>query len=123
MATHGVSSWGSETSVDTMRDAIQVAHYLVPHALEAFDRMGADPEVDDARRVLRWIIAKGIEEFAARDAFEGLKGQFKKMPRFNAALHVLVEHQYLQSVAEAPREGPGRPPSPRFIVNPRVHSQ
>jgi hypothetical protein len=42
-------------SETTMASAIRIGRYFTEHALGAFDEMGADPAVEDARYVLGWI--------------------------------------------------------------------
>jgi hypothetical protein len=111
----------SEFSEETMEGALSIARYLIPHALAAFDLMGADQVVDDARHILEWLKRGQIEKFTGRDAFQALKGTFKKMTRMNEALEVLVEHHYLQKVSSRRKQGAGRPPSPLFWVNPWVY--
>jgi hypothetical protein len=112
----------SERAIGTesLAGAIEVGDYLLPHALDAFDRMGTDEEMAGARRVLGWIEAKGLTEFSVRDAFEALKGHFGRVERLRPALALLVEHYYIRKCDAPPRRGPGRPPSPRYLINPAV---
>jgi len=39
----------------TMEQAIKIGHYFISHAKAAYCEMGADPELANAKRVLRWI--------------------------------------------------------------------
>lgn len=106
----------------TVDRAIEVARYLIPHAEAAFSLMGADPAVADARYMLDVIIKRGWTEFSQRDLFEAAKGRMKKVAYLKPGLLLLVDHDYLREQDPPPRSGPGRPPSPRFSVNPHIHS-
>jgi replicative DNA helicase len=122
VASHATDSPPGEIGGETMEAALAIADYLVPHALAAIDLMGCDQVVDDARRVLDWLRDRHIEKFSAREAFQVLKGSFKKMTRLNEALQLLVDHQYIGESQRSKKRGAGRPPSPIFLVSPWVHS-
>jgi hypothetical protein len=90
------------------------------HARAVFDLMGADPRVDDARWLLEWINRTNLTQFTRRDAHAAApRGRFPKATSLDPALSLLEEHGYLRRV-DADPAGPkgGRPPSPRFLVNP-----
>jgi replicative DNA helicase len=85
-----------------------------------FDLMGADPRTDDARWLLDWISRTNLTQFTRRDAhLAAPRGRFPKATTLDPALALLEEHGYLRRV-DADSSGPkgGRPPSPRFLVNP-----
>jgi len=113
----------TEIGAEPMAGAIAVAEYFIPHALAAFDLMGTDEGIDDARRVLAWIKEEHIEKFTARDAFQLFKGFFKKMTRMNEALKLLHDHQYVHELPSGKKGKPGRPPSPTFWVNPWIFEE
>ena len=96
---------------------------MIPHARAAHAAMGADPEVEDAKRVLSWIRRAGRTVFSRRDAFEGTKGHFKKVETMEPALRVLEQHGFIRERPAADRPGPGRKPSPVYDVNPLWLSQ
>ena len=102
----------------TMGRALALGPYLVDHALAAFAMMGADPEVEGARRVLRWLEHTGAKSFTAKECFDGCKGTFRKMDALKPALRLLEQHGYIREEEQEQRKGPGRKPSPRFDVNP-----
>ena len=82
--------------------------------------MGTDPRVDDARWLLDWIGRTNLTQFTRRDAHVAApRGRFPKATSLEPALSLLEEHGYLRRV-DADPTGPkgGRPPSPRFLVNP-----
>ncbi|MCP3976728.1 MAG: DUF3987 domain-containing protein, partial [bacterium] len=104
--------------LDTVNRAIGISEYFVPHALAAFGEMGADPEVENARHVLAWISRWDKQSFSERDAYQGLKGRFKKMADLRPALRLLMEHEYIRERPQEKQDGPGRRPSPTYDVNP-----
>jgi replicative DNA helicase len=107
-------------SAATVASAADIGCYLTHHAKAAFARMEADPVaqvLEDARRVVRWIRERRLPVFAARDAFEALKGTFKSMSRLRPALEMLEGFGYLRLADQPERSGPGRRPSPVYRVN------
>ena len=104
----------------TMTRAIQIARYLIPHAKAAFDLMGSDAKVEDARHVLAWLERRGGSSATQREIFEGTKGRFKKVSALEPALGLLVEHGYLRKEEEGGKPGPGRPASPAYAVHPAI---
>jgi hypothetical protein len=105
-------------SAATMTSAISLGKYFTGHALAAFALMGADPSLDGARHILAWLKRIDASSFVLRDAFQALKGTFKKVDELRAALAILEERSYIRQRPEGRREGPGRRPSPTYDVNP-----
>ena len=95
--------------------AIHLANYFVAHAQAAFAEMGADPTVESAKHILRWIERKGVTSFSKREAFESLKKRFHKASAMQPGLDLLVDHGHIRPVE--PKGGRGRP-SERYAVNP-----
>src|SRR5262249_6035228 len=52
-AAHPTPHEISEIPAQAIKDAIAIGRYLIPHAQAAYAEMGADPEMEDARRLLR----------------------------------------------------------------------
>jgi hypothetical protein len=105
---------------DTFAAAIGLADYLIEHARAVFDLMGADPRVDDARWLLEWISRTDQAQFTRRDAHRAApRGRFPKATDLDPTLALLEEHGWLRRVdADSPGPRGGRPPSPRYLVNP-----
>jgi replicative DNA helicase len=119
LAEHLRDGWGNPVGVAQVRAAISIARYLIDHALAAFDLMGSDPTLDDARYLLRWIERTGPERFTRRDLHVALpRGRFPKVDALDAPLALLEAHGYVRKEEAEPRPGPGRPPSPTYTVNP-----
>jgi hypothetical protein len=114
--------WATPIPVNIMERAIRIGRYLIPHARAAFDLMGCDPLVADARYVLAWIRRQAVEpigfKFTKRDAFEGTKGRFKQVADLELALALLVKHHSIRMLPVKSSPGRGRPPSPAYEVNP-----
>lgn len=114
-----VAAWETPVTRETMTRALDLMAILSEHALAVFNMMGADPAIEGAKRVWRWIEAGRSWSFTARDCFNALRGTFKKMETLNPALAVLVERFYLFTV-DAETNRPGRKPSPVYQVNPKL---
>ncbi|MEU4164880.1 DUF3987 domain-containing protein [Actinoplanes sp. NPDC026670] len=105
----------------TFDRAATIGAYFAEHALTAFDDMGADPLVDDARHVLAWIERSQTERFTKRDLFTALsRGRFRKAADLDPVLNLLVAHGYLRQAPAPERRGAGRAPSPGWLVHPEV---
>jgi replicative DNA helicase len=113
------SGWGTPISAATMSAALEIGQYLIAHALAAFDYMGADPRLEAARRIGRWIVAGRHATFTKREVFRALRGQtlFPTVERITAGLAALDDHAWVRQLA--PERGPGRPPS-RYETNPAI---
>lgn len=113
--------WGAPIDLDVLERAVSLGAYFAEHALAAFDVMGADPLVDDARYVLDWIERTGAARFTRRDVFSAVsRGRFRKAADLDPVLNLLTGHGYLQAAPVPERSGAGRPPSPTWLVHPEV---
>jgi replicative DNA helicase len=105
----------------TFDRAATIGAYFAGHALAAFDDMGADPLVDDARHVLSWIERTQTERFTKRDLFSALsRRRFRKAGDLDPVLNLLVGHGYLATAPTTERRGAGRTPSPAWLVHPDI---
>ncbi|MGO9056244.1 MAG: DUF3987 domain-containing protein [Candidatus Binataceae bacterium] len=100
----------------TMRHALDLAAVLTYHALAAFDLMGADLVVKDARKVWAWIKRQRKSTFTFRDCFRALQGTFPRAEHLEPAIVALVERGYIAPQEKA-RSTVGRP-TRTFEVNP-----
>lgn len=121
LAEHLLGGFASPISAGVLDRAAEIGAYFAEHALTAFDDMGADPLVDDARHVLSWVERSQTERFTKRDLFTALsRGRFRKAADLDPVLNLLVGHGYLRSVPSPERRGAGRSPSPTWLVHPDV---
>jgi hypothetical protein len=103
-----------------MQSAIELGHYFISHARSAFDLMGADPDVELARKVLRWIQSEHLQTVSKRDAWQRLKGGSIKQARdLDEPLRLLVDHGYLRRAA--PAEGTAGRKSEVYEINTTIH--
>jgi hypothetical protein len=114
--------WQVPIHEDVVGAAIQLGkEYLLPHALAAFGLMGADKELEGAKRVLQWVQREGRTEFKRYEAFGDLKNR-AQLPRredLDGPLRMLVDHQIIRVKDSAgPRKG--RPPDRLYETNPKV---
>ena len=102
-----------------MQRALSLAAFYQAHALAAFDVMGADPDLEKARHVWRWVRREQKEVFTARECYQALKGTYRKMDLLNSAFVVLLERGYLiePDLADESTGKPGRKKRV-FAVNP-----
>ncbi len=107
----------------TMRAAVTLADYLVPHALAAHDAMGADGPIGGARHLLAWIrrhVAEtGAGRFTRRDAHQANRARYAKVADLDPALDVLTEYGWI--APEETHVGPkGGRPSPAYEIHPHT---
>src|SRR6266511_2507945 len=124
LAEHVRDGWGLPVEAATMRAAVRISEYLIPHALAVFDLMNADEAVADASYVLAWLERAKIEQFKRRDALAALR-RFAKVSDLDGPLELLEAHGYIRvegADQERPK-GPGRKPSPTYTVNPLWRQQ
>jgi hypothetical protein len=119
LATTFTSGWDTPITAATMTAAIEMGSYLIDHAIAAFDLMGADPRLDAAHRIGRWIVSTHQATFTKRDAFRALRGQavFSTVEGLTGGLNALEDHGWVRGVAT--ERGPGRPSS-RYAANPSI---
>lgn len=112
-----ISPWEKEISIEDMSAALRIADVLSVHALAAFDLMGADPALDGARVVLRWIEREGKLEFTFRDCHYAHKARYKRADELESVVEVLVERHYIRPRAAIRTHGR---PSRIYEVNPAI---
>jgi replicative DNA helicase len=105
-------------SREFMDRAISIGRYLIPHAKAAYAEMGADPQIENAKRLLRWIEKADQSSFTKREAHQNNKGRFKKVTDIEPALELLEAHGYIRARIDHADPRPGRKPSQIFDVNP-----
>lgn len=110
--------WEHSISKDTMSAALEIMTVLISHSIAALETMGADPVIEQARLVWRWVERNRLSLFTVREAFTGIRGPFKRVQQIEAAIIVLQERGYLEIQPPPQRKGPGRPPSPTVLVRP-----
>ena len=115
---HGVNG---EIGPQTMRQAIEIARYLIPHAESVLSMMQGKESTRDeeAKYLLRWIQRHKLEEFARRDAHQHGKRKFPTADDLIPAISELERRAYIRQKSTE-QSGRGRPSSPLYEVNPEV---
>lgn len=95
--------------------------YLIPHALSAFGMMGKDSRVELAGDALGWIKRHKVDRFSRAELHKDLHRQVENPGDWDGPLQLLCDHSYIAAEETEPRNGPGRPPTSVYDVNPAVH--
>ena len=110
---------------DAMSGALQLAEAYIPHVQTVLDRIrGRGDGLDQARDVLDVILRNRWSTFTQRDVHRKLEKTAWVRDARKAAdtiadeLETLEELGHVRMLPEGPREGAGRPKSPRYEVNP-----
>lgn len=90
----------------TMERALDLAEILIEHARAAFDLMEADPCIDDAKHVLRWIRRNNQSSFKRSDCHKALHSRFKKVDRLVKALSILEERNIISALKSLKTQKP-----------------
>lgn len=106
-----------EISTQDMQAALRMGDCLSAHALTAFDLMGADPALDGARHVMKWIERKGDPEFSFRDCHYAHKGRYRRAEELEPVIDVLTERHYIRP--KVMKLVQGRPPR-IYAINPAI---
>lgn len=119
---HLASGEAGNISDITLGRAIRLAQYFTVHARAVFDMMGADAEIEGARRILDWIRRTRCEKFTKRDAHQALRSRFLKAAELDAPLALLVERSYICEETPERKGDSGRNPGKAFVVNPATQN-
>jgi hypothetical protein len=114
---HDRAGWRHPISKDIFERATLIGYYLITHALAAYE-MTAEMSSAQASTVWNWIVRANLITFSLREAFEAMKGRFKRVDALRIPMNALLEHHFIREVPPLPRLGAGRKPSPVYEVNP-----
>ena len=105
---------------DTMLQATYLGGFLTEHAKAAYALMGTDDTIEGAKKVLEWIRREARASFTVRDCQQALKKNalFSHVDALKVALKELEERYFIWEQPTGPKTGPGRRPSPVYLVNP-----
>ncbi|MEU5880873.1 DUF3987 domain-containing protein [Spirillospora sp. NPDC047279] len=118
LAQHIHDGWDRPITLATFTNARLIGEYFTLHAQAAYDAIGADPAVNDARAVLDWIDRTATTRFTARDLMRsGLKNRFKKATDTEPALRVLESHGWIRRLPSPPNPR-NRPTAPAYETHP-----
>lgn len=115
---HASTVQGDPTAVpispDTMSAAVSVAEFLGKHAEAAYQTMGSDETLANAKYLWKKIAGTGMEEISKRDLFNISKGKFRTVENMEPVLNTLISMGYIR--IEEVQTG-GRP-TKKIKVNP-----
>jgi replicative DNA helicase len=113
------TGWDTPITAATMTSAFKIGQYATAHALAAFGLMRADPRMDAARRIGRWITTGDHRAFTRREAFRALRGQalFPTIERLGEGLAALEDLGWVRQLPVG--HGAGRP-SAHYEANPGI---
>ncbi|MEQ4209643.1 YfjI family protein [Actinopolymorpha sp. B9G3] len=118
LADHLRDGYQQPITAAIIHRAATLGRYYADHALAAFDAMGADPLIEDARVILDWLQRHKPDRLTKRELFTALpRPRFKRVTELDPVLDLLDQHGYLRRLPDPPRTGPGRPGSPEYLVN------
>lgn len=93
-------------SADVVTRAVNIVEALGVHAMAAYQVMGADKDLEEARYLWKRIESTGQERISKRDLIRLCHGKFKKAEEMEPAMQVLVEMNYIQRIYEQTRGKP-----------------
>ena len=107
-------------SAEVMANAIKLGRYYLSHALAVFDVIPEAMMHRDANRILDMIRERRLTEFNRRMAMRYCR-TFKTVAEIQPVLDFLDDYGYIIRKPEKVITG-GRPPLPKYVVNPAVLS-
>jgi hypothetical protein len=99
-----------------MQRAISLCTGLIPHAIAVFDMVGADPSIEDAKVLWRWIERQGKADFSRSDIHRAFHNRFAKVDRLITALDLLTGRALIAGPYKI--KGTGGRPTLLYRVNP-----
>lgn len=122
IANYRLEPWRDPVELASLESAIEISRWAIPHTEAMLSLLlGDDGASDDARYILRWIRKQNLPSFSRRDAHNHGRQRFDREPeRLDNALTQLIDCGWIRPMAGGLADGPGRPPSPVFEVNPEA---
>ena len=105
-------------SGETMQNAIMLGRYFLNHAQAAYSVLPEDAIAKQANVILNMIFEKKLTKFDRRDAMRSCRS-FKTAAEIQPILDLLDDYGYIMQLPEK-NKGAGRPPLPKYAVNPRI---
>lgn len=103
----------------TMENAIRLGRYFLNHAQAVFNVLPEDAMYQNAKRILKMICEKHLKKFNRRTAMRYCQA-FKTVDEIQPVLNFLEDYGYIAQVEVPSGGGKGRPPMPKYLVNPWV---
>ena len=100
----------------TMENAIRISRYYLSHAQAAYSALPANTLSTQAEKILAVIREKKLVDFDRREMMRMCRS-FKTVAEIQPVLDDLEDYGYIARQPEKP-SNTGRPPLPRYLVNP-----
>lgn len=103
----------------TMENAIKLGRYFLNHAQAIFHVLPENAMFQSAKKILKMIVENNLIEFNRRTAMRYCR-TFKRIEEIQPVLDFLDDYGYIASVEVPSSGGKGRPPMPKYLVNPQI---
>lgn len=100
----------------TMENAIRLGRYFLNHAQAIYSVLPENTMYKKAVRILQMITDEGLKDFDRRRAMRSCR-TFKTTAEIQPVLDFLEDYGYIVQVPQK-YAGSGRPPQPKYVVNP-----
>ena len=100
----------------TMENAIRIGRYYLCNAIAAYNVLPEKAMYVQANRILKTIAEKALREFDRRTAMRYCQS-FKTVSEIQPVLDFLEDYGYISQLP-CEKHYSGRPPVPRYLVNP-----
>ena len=109
--------WDVEVSSATLDKAIRIGFYFIEHYKAVFGLMGANPNIESAKFILKFIKDNDLRKFTKREIQRGNQTRFKNVESMVPVLKLLIESNFICE-EQVFYDGVGRKPKNIYIVNP-----
>ena len=106
-------------SGETMENAVRLGRYFLNHAQAAYSVLPEDKANQDANIILGMIQEKKLKKFDRREAMRNCR-KFKTVAAIQPVLDFLEDYGYIAQIPEVNKPKMGRPPLPKYAVNPLI---
>lgn len=107
-----------EVDVRTMENAIKLGRYFLNHAQAVYSVLPVNAMYKDAEKILQMLVNKKLQQFDRRTAMRNCTS-FKTVSEIQPVLDFLEDYGYIVQIPQK-ASGSGRPPLPKYVVNPRI---
>jgi hypothetical protein len=114
----GQRRFDPEIPPSTVAQALDLAACLISHARAIFALMERDPNIENAQKLITWIVLQSQPSFTIRDCFRAHQARFQRVDALIPVILLLEQHDYIRRKQRG--SSGGRNPSDICEVNPAV---
>jgi hypothetical protein len=111
---------GEDVDGESMERAAALVKYFQSHARKVYAAMGSGRDLEDARRVLDWIVRRGEPSFTWNGCYRDLGDHNPE--GIGKALQTLEDFGHIRERLQDRQGTTGRKPKPAYEVNPAILS-